>query len=102
MVFAATNIPAAPVGMAHHIWLLTGNQTVHAGVVPSSELGVAIFSTPEPHEHYRDVLIENNSARVMPNFRLGYEDLNDHDRLRDGTFVGHLFEANGGQLAINF
>lgn len=46
MVFASTNLPSPPAGMAHHVWLLAGGRTVHTGAVPSAGLGVAIFSTP--------------------------------------------------------
>lgn len=46
MVFASTNLPSPPAGMAHHVWLLAGGRMVHAGAVPSAGLGVAIFPTP--------------------------------------------------------
>lgn len=46
MVFAGADIPTPPAGTAHHVWLLTDRETVHAGILPHPGPGVAIFSTP--------------------------------------------------------
>ena len=52
VVFAGTNIPPAPVGHQHHVWILTDAAAVSAGTLPQGGDQFAVFSTaadmPQP------------------------------------------------------